>query len=194
MDRVEVLGILSQHRTGELVVAAAETWADWQAVTTQPELDFPPPGPSNRAGSLGLGLAMKRPDLRVLVLDAERSLLMHLPSLMTIGRTGSVNFLHVVCQTVPQAGVERPGALAVGSFDFGAIALASKYRAVHTFNEGDDLAQHIGDILREPGPVMVVLKVAPGVSRPRRAGLPGSTVFPLGRDPWQGRGRTAEER
>ncbi|MGD9905083.1 MAG: thiamine pyrophosphate-dependent enzyme [Vicinamibacterales bacterium] len=48
------------------------------------------------ASSLGLGLALARPDLSVVVLDGDGSLLMNLGGLTTMARYRPANLLHVV--------------------------------------------------------------------------------------------------
>ena len=48
------------------------------------------------ASSIGLGLALARPDLRVFVLDGDGSLLMNLGSLATIGLLRPANFVLIV--------------------------------------------------------------------------------------------------
>ena len=45
------------------------------------------------ASSIGLGLALARPDLRVFVLDGDGSLLMNLGSLATIGLLQPANLV-----------------------------------------------------------------------------------------------------
>src|SRR5215475_7266332 len=53
-------------------------------------------GSMGLASSIGLGLAMARPDLRVFVLDGDGSLLMNLGSLATIGWVHPENLVIVV--------------------------------------------------------------------------------------------------
>jgi thiamine pyrophosphate-dependent acetolactate synthase large subunit-like protein len=53
-------------------------------------------GSMGLASSIGLGLALARPDLRVFVLDGDGSLLMNLGSLATIGLLAPANFVLVV--------------------------------------------------------------------------------------------------
>ena len=53
-------------------------------------------GSMGLASSIGLGLALARPDLRVLVLDGDGSLLMNLGSLATIGFLRPANLVVVV--------------------------------------------------------------------------------------------------
>ena len=49
-----------------------------------------------KASSVGLGVALARPDVRVLVLDGDGSLLMNLGSLVTIASQAPKNLVHVV--------------------------------------------------------------------------------------------------
>jgi thiamine pyrophosphate-dependent acetolactate synthase large subunit-like protein len=53
-------------------------------------------GSMGLASSVGLGLALARPDVRVFVLDGDGSLLMNLGSLATIGLLQPVNFVLIV--------------------------------------------------------------------------------------------------
>src|SRR5207245_580536 len=48
------------------------------------------------ASSIGLGLALARPDLRVIVLDGDGSILMNLGSLATECASGVGNLVHVI--------------------------------------------------------------------------------------------------
>ena len=48
------------------------------------------------ASSLGLGIALSRPELKVVVLDGDGSILMNLGSLTTLARYRPKNLLHVV--------------------------------------------------------------------------------------------------
>src|SRR5438552_18874863 len=48
------------------------------------------------ASSLGLGVALARPDLRVIVLDGDGSILMNLGSLATEVTSGVTNLVHVI--------------------------------------------------------------------------------------------------
>ncbi|OLC74656.1 MAG: hypothetical protein AUH72_21455 [Acidobacteria bacterium 13_1_40CM_4_65_8] len=81
-------------------------------------------GSMGLASSIGLGLALARPDLRVFVLDGDGSLLMNLGSLATIRLLQPANLLLIVMdneargsvsrrpQADRDAAVERPGQLA----------------------------------------------------------------------------------
>jgi len=56
-------------------------------------------GAMGSVSSVGLGLALARPELRVVVLDGDGSLLMNLGSLATIASLRPPNLVHIVCDT-----------------------------------------------------------------------------------------------
>ena len=77
------------------------------------------------ASSLGLGLALARPDLSVVVLDGDGSLLMNLGGLTTLARYRPPNLLHVVFDNESLLSVGGfPTATGAGA-DLAAIAAAA---------------------------------------------------------------------
>ncbi len=128
------------------------------------------------ASSFGLGLALTRPDLRVVVLDGDGAALMRMGNLATIGAYRPPNLLHVLLDnevhdsTGGQATVAR-------DISFAAIAAACGYAEV---SEGDDLSL-LDEALQWRngiGPVFVHLKIAPGVAAtPPRPGLAPADVL-----------------
>ena len=77
------------------------------------------------ASSLGLGIALSRPELRVVVFDGDGSLLMNLGGLTTLARYRPKNLIHVVFDNESLLSVGGfPTATSSGS-DLAAIAAAS---------------------------------------------------------------------
>jgi len=77
------------------------------------------------ASSLGLGIALSRPDLRVVVFDGDGSLLMNLGGLTTLARYRPRNLVHVVFDNESLLSVGGfPTATSSGS-DLAAIAAAA---------------------------------------------------------------------
>jgi phosphonopyruvate decarboxylase len=114
------------------------------------------------ASSHALGLALGRPDRRVIVLDGDGSLLMNLGSLVTIAAVAPPNLYHFLCQNgtyEANGGHPIPGR---GQVDFGGFARSAGYRTVGEFSDVKIFEQQIGALLSEPGPVFVDLKIAPG--------------------------------
>ena len=95
MKRDECFRILARHITDEAVVATYSSAVDWVEVAPRP-LNYLSIGAMGLDSSHGLGLALGRPDRRVVVLQGDGSLLMNLGSLVTIAAAAPKNLVHFV--------------------------------------------------------------------------------------------------
>src|SRR5262245_66218491 len=161
MKADECLKILARHVTDQDIVVPVYTSAfDWIAIRPHP-LNYLAHGAMGLASSHGLGLALGRPDKRVIVLDGDGSLLMNLGSLVTVAEAAPRNFIHFVCEN---GTYEANGGHPIpnrGKVDFAGFARAAGYRSVHAFTDQRVFDQQVGAILAEQGPVFVDLKVQP---------------------------------
>ena len=165
MKRDECLKVLARHRTGEIVVAVYKAAQEWIHISPS-ELNYTFVGAMGQASSHALGLALGRPDKRVIILDGDGSLLMNLGSLVTIGDAAPKNLIHCVCENgtyETNGGVAVPGARRVS---FAAIARAAGYPKCYEFDNLEEWDREVGRILREQGPILIDLKVAPGEEYP----------------------------
>lgn len=91
------------------------------------------------ASSIGVGLALARPDLRVIVLDGDGSVLMNLSTLATERSVGLDNLVHVIWDN---GGWEITGGQPVGSpfgVDLEGVARACGYARTATVDSLEDL-------------------------------------------------------
>src|SRR5437762_12300386 len=95
---LDALAALGRRRRDELVITRRTSSRVWSHVTTRPELDLPFGGCMGKASSLGLGLALGRPERRVWVLDGDGSLVMNLGTLVTIAQQAPPNLVHVLVE------------------------------------------------------------------------------------------------
>ena len=166
MKRDLALTVLKGQVTDDIVVAVYQACFDWLALNPR-DLNYLSTGAMGQASSHGLGLALTRPDKRVLVFDGDGSLLMNLGALVTVAEAAPANFYHFVFSNGTyevNGGHPIPGKDRV---DFAGLAMASGYRDAVTFSELDDFAARLGEFLTLEGPVMAVLEVEPGQSYPR---------------------------
>ena len=56
----------------------------WELISNNPDMDLPIFGAMGKASSVGLGLALAKPEEKIWVLDGDGSILMNLGSLVTI--------------------------------------------------------------------------------------------------------------
>lgn len=165
MRRDECLEVLARHRTDEIVVAVYKAAQEWIFISPS-ELNYTFTGAMGQGSSHALGLALGRPDRRVVVLDGDGSLLMNLGSLVTIAHAAPKNLVHCLCQN---GTYETNGSVPIpraGQVDFGGVARAAGYPRTYEFADLGDWDREVGRILKEEGPIFVDLKVEPGEDYP----------------------------
>jgi thiamine pyrophosphate-dependent acetolactate synthase large subunit-like protein len=179
MRIAEALDAFRPHR-GDAIVVPGRGGRYWVEQTNRPDLDVPlgDPAMGGHAG-FALGLALARPERRLVLFDSEGDIQMSLGILATIAEQAPANFYHFLLDNECYAttgGQPVPGAKNIA---YDKIALAAGYQRAHAFTELADLANELPGIIERPGPVFVWLKVYPEVEN-----------APIGsRRRWQTRGR-----
>lgn len=165
MDRKKALELLAARITDEIVVSTYSTATDWISIIERP-LNYFSSGAMGLASSHGLGLALARPERRVIVLDGDGSLLMNLPTLVTIGRVAPRNFTHLVFRNgTYEANGGHP--IPNPEVDFEGHARAAHIRKAFTVDTLDAFRDRLDYILHEEGPVFGCVNVEQGVIGPR---------------------------
>ena len=157
MTRIQATQIVVQ-RAGEGVIVASlgHPTYDLFAVDDRSR-NFYTWGSMGLASSIGLGLALARPDVRVYVLDGDGSLLMNLGSLATIGLLQPCNLVLIVMDNELYATTGgQPTPTAFGA-DIAAAARAMRIDRAVTVRTGQELADAV--TLPATEPMVVVAKV-----------------------------------
>jgi sulfopyruvate decarboxylase subunit beta len=125
MQRIEALRALYPRLADCVVVTImGAVAAELQSIGHRPNF-FYLQHAMGLASSVGLGIALARPELRVVVLDGDGSVLMNLGGLTTFGRYRPGNLVHVVFDNESLLSVGGfPTATSAGS-DLAAIAAAA---------------------------------------------------------------------
>ncbi|MEX0805144.1 MAG: thiamine pyrophosphate-dependent enzyme [Candidatus Binatia bacterium] len=97
MKRDEMLKAFARQRKDEIVVAVYMAAQEITHISPN-ELNYTFTGAMGQGSSHALGLALGRPDRRVVVFDGDGSLLMNLGSLVTIANQAPKNFVHCLCE------------------------------------------------------------------------------------------------
>jgi thiamine pyrophosphate-dependent acetolactate synthase large subunit-like protein len=165
MNRKALLEILKKHLTNEIVVSSYSTASDWIEINDRP-LNYFFHGAMGLCSSHGLGLALARPERKVLVLDGDGSLLMNLGTLVTLGVAAPRNFLHFVMQN---GSYEANGGHPIVNreVDFAGIARASGLEKVSVISDLDAFQKELPRLLKEDGPAFVTLMIEQGPLGPR---------------------------
>jgi sulfopyruvate decarboxylase subunit beta len=111
------------------------------------------------ASSMGLGIALSRPELTVIVLDGDGSLLMNLGGLTTLARYRPKNLVHIVFDNESLLSVGGfPTATSTGS-DLAAIASAAGVPRTDTVVTLDEFQRAVNGALAAKDLSTIVAKV-----------------------------------
>ena len=162
-DTAEMLKIFQRYR-GDAIVIPGRGGRHWNKISTRPSLDLPLGDPAMGGhASFALGLALARPERKVVVFDSEGDLLMGMGVLATIAEQAPRNLYHFMLDNECYAttgGQPVPNAKNVA---YDAIARGAGYGRAYAFNNLESFAIQVEGILRDPGPVFVAMKVVPEV-------------------------------
>ena len=174
MKPEDVLRIIAAGRGEAICVPTMTTMPAWRTLAPD-DLSVGCVGFMGGASSLGLGLALARPDRRVIVMDGDGSLLMQLGSLATVAGAGARNFVHLLFKNGvyhTSGSQETPGGAGT---DFAAMAKAAGYRNAYTVTTIEDFEKRLPGFLTEDGPIMVQLITGLAESTPMNS--PPGTPF-----------------
>jgi thiamine pyrophosphate-dependent acetolactate synthase large subunit-like protein len=159
LRRRAVAAALLQARGDLLVVSGlgAPTW-DVTAAGDHP-LTFPLWGAMGGAAMMGLGLALARPERRVLVVTGDGEMLMGLGSLATVGVERPVNLAIVVLDNESYGETGMQATHTAGPADLAAAAKALGFPVTGTVHDQAELAAAIPAIRSAAGPVFYDIKV-----------------------------------
>ena len=111
------------------------------------------------ASPFGLGLALARPDKRVIVLDGDGAFLMRMGAAATLGFERPKNLVHVLLDNEAHDSTGTQSTV-THSIDAAAVAHACGYPTVHRVKDAAELGKLIGD--RTEGLRFLHLKTKPG--------------------------------
>jgi len=173
MKPEDVLRAIAAARGEAICIPTMTTAPAWREIAPD-DVSVTCVGFMGGASAMGLGLALARPDRRVVVFDGDGSLLMQLGSLATIAGAQPRNLTHLVFKNGvyhTSGSQEIPGGLQV---DFVAMAKGAGYRQAYAVRELDDFRKRLPAMLTDPGPLLVELHTGLADKTPMtaRGGLP----------------------
>jgi thiamine pyrophosphate-dependent acetolactate synthase large subunit-like protein len=155
----DAIAVLAEHRGSTIVVCAlgmaANEW--WHA--SHAEDSFQMHGAMGFAASFALGLALALPDQPVWVINSDGSLCMNLGCLLTEAAQAPKNLKHFVIDNQVYQTVGALPMVNAGSTDYAAMARAAGIAATHVIDNVDDLQKSLPELIAQPGPCFIVLRV-----------------------------------
>jgi sulfopyruvate decarboxylase subunit beta len=173
MKPEEALRVIAAARGDAICIPTMTTAPAWRTIAPG-DLSVTCVGFMGGASALGLGLALARPERRVLVFDGDGSLLMQLGSLATVAGARPRNLVHFVFKNGvyhTSGSQEIPGGLSV---DFVTMARGAGYRSASTIGDIEELRRRLPHLLAEVGPILVELQTTLAEQTPMtaRGGVP----------------------
>ncbi len=137
------------------------------------------------SASLGLGIAIARPDVRVWVLDGDASLLMELGSLVTVAEAMPRNLVHLVFNNrVQYGGTANLASPRAGVVDFCGMARAAGYPMTVEIESAENMQATLSALPHDAGPVFGNVRIEPDpgyytASTPQRE-IPDAQITRMG--------------
>jgi len=179
VEATDVFEVVRKHRSDAIVCAGGHSGlAHWAEYSDRPKRDASPVVESMGAMvPFGLGLAIAQPEIKVILLDSEGSLLMSLGALVTVSGKRPENFYHFLLDNGCYATTGGQPVPNSEEIDYEGLAREAGYAMVYSFDDLEALDTSLPKILSSTGPVFAVVKVEPEIEN-----LPLSL-----RDPVEGR-------
>ncbi len=163
MKTADMLEVFNGRR-GDAIVIPGRGGRFWVDISDQPNRDLPLGDPAMGGhASFALGLALAVPEQRVVLFDSEGDVLMGMGALPTIAEKAPENLYHFMLdngvyattggQPVPNADVMA----------YDVVAQGCGYKRTYSIDNLEDFASQIEEILGQPGPVFVALKIEPEI-------------------------------
>jgi phosphonopyruvate decarboxylase len=168
MKPEDVLRAIAAVRGDAICVPTMTTAPAWRDIAPD-DLSVACVGFMGGASSLGLGLALARPDRRVLVFDGDGSLLMQLGTLATIAGARPRNLSHLVFKNGvyhTSGAQEIPGGLTA---DFVLMAKGAGYRDAWAVEDLAELQRCLPRLMTGEGPLLAELNTGLAEQTPMTA-------------------------
>ena len=128
------------------------------------EKDFLIIGSMGHCSSVALGIALTRPKQKVICIDGDGALIMHMGSLATVGKLKPANFRHILINNMVHescGGQET----AAGYIDIPGLAKMSGYNNIFSIRDKDQLIDQFDNFLTNKGPNFLEINVKAGSRR-----------------------------
>ena len=185
IDPVDVFKAFQEHRGDAIVSAAGTAGRHWMDVSTNEKRDISLGGAMGQTTSAAFGLALGLPDEKVVLFDAEGSLLMNLGAIASIAGKKPANFYHFLLDNECYATTGGQPVPNSQEIDYAMMAKGAGYTAAYNFDDLEEFSTSVGEIMQQEGPVFVAIKIEPEVQN-----------LPIGlreRRPTRGRAQTINE-
>ena len=182
MQRIDPTEALAALRADAITITTEQCIKAWRKAVPGPlggdpnHIDIV--GAMGSASSIALGIALARPERKVIVMDGDGSLLMQLGSLVTSAGAAPENLYHYVFENGVYATSGGQPLPAEGRLDFEMLARGAGFAHAARFDDADEFKAALPGLLDRRGPVFVTLQIGfeVGVPSGTRSSLMGEQL------------------
>lgn len=137
-------------------------------------------GGMGHASMIAFGVALNKPEKRIICIDGDGAALMHMGSMAFVGNNAPSNFVHIIINNMAH---ESVGGMPTDcqQLDFTALALDMGYKKAVRIRTMDELAEIGDDIGGAEGPILYEVMVSLGaradLGRPKESAKENKEVF-----------------
>jgi len=167
MKREEALGIIIDNLEENIIIVSTtgktsrEIFEIREKKGQTHNQDFLTVGSMGHCSSIALGIALSKPDRKVVCIDGDGALLMHMGSLTSIATLKPKNFNHILINNEVHESVGGQPT-AAKNLDLSAIIKAIGVKNIFKAQTSVDLKNSISKLLDCSGPSFLEVKVQPG--------------------------------
>ena len=163
MHTVDMMKAVAHYR-GDAILVPGRSGRYWIDLSDNHALDVEvgDPAMGGHAG-LGLGLALARPDKKVMLFNSEGDILMSLGMLATVAEQAPRNLYHFLIDNGVYATTGGQPVPNADNIAYDVIARGCGYPRTFAFTEITDFERELPAIMAGAGPVFVACKVAPEI-------------------------------
>ena len=162
----ELLEPLARRRTDQVVVTTMAAVRPW-GMLSRHELDFASADSAmGHAADLALGIALARPDRRVICINGDGSMLMSLGTLVTIAALAPTNLILFVVENGTYEITGNQPVPGSGRTSLAGMAREAGFPCVFRFDDAEVYEASLGALLAADGPTFAGVAVAPGHEPP----------------------------
>jgi len=157
MIRKKAMEIVLEGIKNEPIIAANGFLSRELFALRDKETNFYMIGSMGLSSSIGLGVAIKNPHMKIFVFDGDGNILMNLGSIVTIGAVQPKNFVHIIFDNASHesTGGQPTNSNNISLSNFGKDA---NYKVFLIKNQ-TNLKKIMHKIMKIEGPIMLVIKI-----------------------------------
>jgi len=164
LSREEAIKIIVNHLDGSEVVVSTTGKTSRELFEYREELnqahdkDFLTVGSMGHSNQIALGIAISKPHRKVICIDGDGAMLMHMGSMAIVGNLAPKNYLHIVINNGAHESVGGQPTVSFG-IDIPAIAKANGYKFTRLVSNHEELKNTLISLNSDDYPALIEVRV-----------------------------------